>query len=87
MSSSRASGCSITDDLTSKELAAIEERLVRHNMAETGGRFDDPGVAFNVIAANPDGVVVGGINVSTKLNVIFLEVFWVNDAFRDHGLG
>jgi GNAT superfamily N-acetyltransferase len=73
--------------MTSEELAAIQERLDRHNMAETGGRSDDPGVAFNVTVANPDGAVVGGINVSTKLNVMFLEVFWVDDAFRDRGLG
>ncbi|MFH1329384.1 MAG: GNAT family N-acetyltransferase [Actinomycetota bacterium] len=79
--------CSISDDLTKDELSSIEERLDAHNQTQTGGRFHDPGVEFNVTVEGHNGEVVGGINASTKLGVMFLEVLWVADAYRERGLG
>jgi GNAT superfamily N-acetyltransferase len=84
-------GLTISDSPTKEEIACIQAGLRKFNLNETNGRFDypgeeDPGLAFDLAVKDSAGEVVGGINVSSILGVMWLEVLWVADAHRGRGL-
>jgi len=81
----------IVDAPTEQELTLIEAGLNEHNLARTGGAFhfpgnEEPGLAFDLAVKGPDGTIVGGINVSSILGVMWLEVLWVAEEHRRRGL-
>ncbi|MDD5220518.1 MAG: GNAT family N-acetyltransferase [Candidatus Bipolaricaulis sp.] len=77
---------------TKEENAFVEAQWAQYNLAATGGRFsypgtEDPGLAFDLAIRGPSGEIVGGINVSSVLGVMWLEMLYVFDEFRRRGLG
>jgi len=81
----------ISDSPTKDEIALIRRKLEEHNQEHTGGRFhfpgdEEPGLAFDLALKSPEGAIVGGINVSSILGVMWLEVLWVAEEHRRRGL-
>lgn len=86
-----ADGITLIADPQDDEMAVVRDGLRMHNLAKTSGKFDfpgteDPGLAFDLAITGPDGVVVGGLNVSSILGVMWLEVLWVAEVHRGRGL-
>jgi len=78
-------------EATKEEKDFVEAQLARYNQEATGGRFnypgkDDPGLAFDLVVKGRDGLVAGGVSVSSVLGVMWLEVLYVADEFRRRGL-
>ena len=85
--SAHAERLRICDQPTKEEIAFIGERLHEHDLEETHGKIDAPGLEFELAMKDPEGCVVGGISVSSLLGAMFLEVLWVVDEHRRRGLG
>ena len=81
----------ISDSPTKDEIALIKTKLEEHNQLETGGRIhspgtEEPGLAFDLAVKDPTGDVVSGVNVSSILGVMWLEVLWTDKAHRGRGI-
>jgi len=81
----------IVDDPTAEEIALVQTRLDEHNLSRTNGTYhfpgsEEPGLAFDLALRAPTGEVIGGINVSSILGVMWLEVLWVAVEHRRRGL-
>jgi GNAT superfamily N-acetyltransferase len=90
-SAARSDRFAISADPTREEIAVIRRRLEEYNLERTGGRYhfpgdEDPGLVFDLAVKDPTGNVVGGINVSSILGVMWLEVLWVAEEHRRRGL-
>jgi len=77
---------------TKEEKDLVAARLAQYNLDVTHGRFnypgtEDPGLAFDLAIRGPSGEIVGGVNVSSVLGVMWLEMLYVFDEFRRRGLG
>jgi GNAT superfamily N-acetyltransferase len=82
---------SICMEPTKEERAFVEAQFAQYNLGATGGRFnypgtEDPGLAFDLAIRGPSGGIVGGVSVSSVLGVMWLEVLWVAEELRRHGL-
>jgi len=76
---------------TREEKDLVAAQVAGFNLDATDGRFnypgkDDPGLAFSLAIRSPRGEIVGGVNVSSVLGVMWLEVLWVAEEYRRHGL-
>lgn len=74
------------------ELEFIGVQLDRDNARATGGRMhfpgaEEPGLGVRLVVKDPEGAVVGGIETSSVLGVMWLEVLWVADEARRRGIG
>jgi len=81
----------ICDTPTKEESTLLSLRLEEYNQHETNGRIhfpgtQEPGLSFDLAVRGPDGSVVGGINVSSVLGVMWLEVLWTSEAYRGRGI-
>jgi len=81
----------VADDPTEEEIALVRTKLDEHNLAQTNGAYhfpgsEEPGLAFDLAVRGPEGAIVGGINVSSLLGVMWLEVLWVAEEHRRRGL-
>ncbi len=76
---------------TKEEKDFVVAQFAQSNLDATHGRFsypgtEDPGLAFDLAIRGPSGEIVGGVNVSSVLGVMWLEVLWVAEEYRRHGL-
>ncbi len=71
---------------TENEIAFIKAQLTAYNHQQTAGKIDFPGFECELAMRSASGDIVGGINVSSVLGVMFLEVLWVAGEYRKHGL-
>jgi len=81
----------VTTDPTEAEIERLSGRLDRFNRSATDDRIhfpgtEEPGLTLDLAVRAPDGHIVGGINVSSVLGVMWLEVLWVHSAHRGRGL-
>ncbi len=81
----------ICDTPTGDEAAVLSSRFEEYNQCETNGRMhfpgtQEPGLAFDLAVRGPDGSVVGGLNVSSLLGVMWLEVLWTSMPHRGRGI-
>jgi len=81
----------IYDTPTNDEATVLSSRLEEYNQCETNGRMhfpgtQEPGLAFDLAVRGPDGAVAGGLNVSSLLGVMWLEVLWTSEAHRGRGI-
>ena len=81
----------ISDRPTEGEIVQIQAELDAFNRLATGTRYHFPGVkapglTFDLAVRGPSGSIVGGINVSSILGVMWLEVLWVHEAHRGRGI-
>jgi len=81
----------ISNSPTPEEITRIREEVDRFNQVATDGRFyfpgtEDSGLAFDLAVRDPSGTIVGGINVSSILGVMWLEVLWIAEPYRRRGL-
>lgn len=81
----------ICDTPTQEESRLLSLRFEEYNQHETKGRMhfpgtQEPGFSFDLAVRGPDGSVVGGVNVSSVLGVMWLEVLWTSEAFRGRGI-
>jgi GNAT superfamily N-acetyltransferase len=75
----------LTDAPDAAATAAIESGLGRYN-AEQAGYSDARPLA--VVVSDPDTrEVVGGLLGRTSLGLLFVDIFFLPDALRGHGLG
>jgi len=81
----------ICDSPTEEEISLLSLRIEEYNQHETDGRIhfpgtQEPGLSFDLAVRGPDGGVVGGVNVSSVLGVMWLEVLWTSEAYRGRGI-
>jgi len=81
----------IDDKPTDDEIAFVRTKLDEHNQVQTNRRFHfpgdtEPGLVFDLAVKDPDEVIVGGINVSSILGVMWLEVLWTAEVHRGRGI-
>jgi GNAT superfamily N-acetyltransferase len=91
MHNSRLEDLAIVSRPTPEEMAFVAAKLTEHNQTATGGRFgfpgeDESGLAFDLAVKDRDGLIAGGVSVSSVLGVMWLEVLYVADEFRRRGL-
>lgn len=82
---------SLCMEATKEERDFVEAQFAQYNQEAAGGRFNYPGegdlgLAFDLAVRGPRGDIVGGVNVSSVLGVMWLEVLYVADDFRRRGL-
>jgi GNAT superfamily N-acetyltransferase len=87
MSHDPASPFVISNSPTKEEIQRTENLVESYNREQTKGAYDQPGIEISVVAKDPEGTVVGGVNASTMLRVMHLEVLWVADEYRKFGYG
>lgn len=83
----QANQLTISDTPTEREANLIRERLDETCRIQTNGEYDEPGIEINLVLRDPQGTVVGGVNASTMLRVMHLEVLWVAEEYRRLGHG
>jgi len=71
---------------TKEEIDLVQNKLHEFNLKHTNSQYDQPGIEINQIIKDPQGKVIGGVNASTLLRVMHLEVLWVADDYRKFGL-
>jgi len=72
---------------TEEEVKLIQKGLKDYDMEQTHGELDNPGIEINLVLKDGKGNVVGGLNASTMVRVMHLEVFWVAEEYRKLGYG
>jgi GNAT superfamily N-acetyltransferase len=77
----------IEQNVSVDEINQIRDRLNAYNQVQSKGRFNQPGIEINLALKNAAGEVIGGIIVSTMLQVMHLEVLWVAEEHRRKGYG
>jgi GNAT superfamily N-acetyltransferase len=77
----------VSDTSTEKEVNLIRERLEDYSREQTHGEYDEPGIEISLVLKDLEGHIVGGINASTMLRVMHLEVLWVAEEHRKRGYG
>jgi len=77
----------ISDTPTNEEIRLVEKALGDYNFEHTLGDFIQPGIEISLVLKNSAKTVVGGVIASTVYHVMFLEVLWVDDAYRKLGYG
>ena len=77
----------LSDTPTREEIDVIQKGLEDFNREQTDGEFDNPGIEINLVLRDSEGNVVGGLNASTMIRVMHLEVLWVAEAYRKLGYG
>jgi len=91
MSSNALDRLAICDTPTKEESSLLSLRIEECNQHATAGRIhfpgtQEPGLSFDLAVRGPDGSVVGGVNVSSVLGVMWLEVLWTSEAYRGRGI-
>ena len=76
----------VRDDLSEDEVKTLQKKLESSLKEETDGELDIPDDT-HLVLRDHDGNIVGGVITSAKIRVMFLEVLWVDDAYRDLGYG
>jgi len=76
----------IRDDLSEDEVKAIHKKLESSLNEETDVEMDIPD-DIHLVLKDHDGNIVGGVITSAKIRVMFLEVLWVDEAYRGLGYG
>jgi len=91
MSSNSLGRLTICDTPTKEESSLLSLRIEECNQHATAGRIhfpgtQEPGLSFDLAVRGPDGSVVGGVNVSSVLGVMWLEVLWTSEMYRRRGI-
>jgi len=91
MSSSSLDRLTICDTPTKEEISHLSLRIEECNQHATEGKIhfpgtQEPGFSFDLAVRGPDGSVVGGVNVSSVLGVMWLEVLWTSEEYRRRGI-
>jgi ribosomal protein S18 acetylase RimI-like enzyme len=76
-----------SDSPTQEEANLIQKGLEDYNREQTQGEFDNPGIEIDLVLKDAEGNVVGGLNASTMVRVMHLEVLWVAEEYRKLGYG
>lgn len=75
----------ISDDPTEEQASFIKNSLETYNREQTNGEIDNPGIEINLALKDAEGEVLGGLNASTMIRVMHLEVLWVAEKHRKCG--
>jgi len=91
MSPNEPDPLTISDTPTKEESRLLSLRFDEYNQHETNGRMhfpgtQEPGFSFDLAVRGPDGYIVGGVNVSSVLGVMWLEVLWTAEVCRGQGI-
>ena len=81
----------IAQDATPEEVTQIADELEAYGQEKTGGRLNfpgekDPGFGFSIAVVDAEGEVAGGLNVSSFLGFMWLELLWTSEAHRRRGI-
>ena len=60
--------------------------LLQYNMEKTGGKLREPDFDICYVARDGSGGVVGGVQGSTYLHALEVDVLWTHEAYRGQGL-
>ncbi len=60
--------------------------LLKYNMEKTNGKLKKPDMEIRRVARDENGHIVGGVQGSTYLSSLEVEVLWVSESYRGQGL-
>ena len=66
------------------EIAFVREALDRFNKHTVG---DDCHSPLNIVEYDGDGNVIGGISGGTYWGWLYIDILWVDESHRKHGIG
>ncbi|MCM3128912.1 MULTISPECIES: GNAT family N-acetyltransferase [unclassified Paenibacillus] len=79
--------CLSTDREAASDYEDICRKLHGYNMRATDGLLKEPGDSIHLYLKNEAKEVVGGIFCETWLYGLYIDVFWIAEAYRSKGLG
>ncbi len=75
-------------EVSGNDVPEVFEALVsgvrQHNFSNMGKEVSKP---LSVVAKDGNGELIGGVSGRTIYNQLLIEVLWVDDGYRDQGLG
>ncbi len=76
------------EESTREDMVFVEERLVEYNESHVPFGPPIPITEINKHIKDENGNIVAGINcIYYSWNCLYIDVLWVQEAYRNHGLG
>ena len=69
---------------TKDEIEYVRESLTRYNQTHVGGDNHTP---LNIVEYDGCGKVIGGIVGGTYWGWMYIDILWVDEAYRKNGIG
>lgn len=60
--------------------------LLRYNIEQTGGKLREPDLEICYAARDENGIIVGGVQGSTYLQSLEVDVLWTRGSHRGQGI-
>ena len=76
---------SFTTNVTSEDLEVLHRGLHSHVVENIGDKYK--GIRIGLVAKDPAGKVIGGLDAYTTIQNMIIEGVWVDEGFRRKGLG
>ncbi|MGF9698493.1 GNAT family N-acetyltransferase [Paenibacillus sp. MABNR03] len=70
-----------------EDYKAICNHLYNYNLRETKGLLKKPGKSINLFLRNKTGKAIGGIFCATYCDTLYIDNFWIDEEYRNHGNG
>ncbi|MBE7684078.1 GNAT family N-acetyltransferase [Paenibacillus sp. P13VS] len=70
-----------------EDYKAICDRLYNYNVRETKGLLNIPGKSIHLFLRDKEGRAVGGIFCATYCETLYIDNFWIDEEYRNHGSG
>ncbi len=74
----------VSHEENSEVFETLVSEVRKFNMSHTGNEKSKP---LSVIASDDSGNLIGGVSGRTIYNQLLIEVLWVSESARGHGLG
>ncbi|NUU77615.1 GNAT family N-acetyltransferase [Paenibacillus xylanilyticus] len=70
-----------------EDYKAVCNHLYNYNLRETKGLLKKPGKSINLFLRNKTGKAIGGIFCATYCDTLYIDNFWIDEEYRNHGNG
>ncbi|RKN76069.1 GNAT family N-acetyltransferase [Paenibacillus ginsengarvi] len=77
----------ITDMGSEEDYSLVGNRLYAYNVRETRGLLKLPGRDINLYLRDAEDRVVGGLFCETWSYSLYIDMFWIDDSYRNQGCG
>ncbi|MFX0123570.1 MAG: GNAT family N-acetyltransferase [Candidatus Hodarchaeota archaeon] len=77
----------ISDTPSDEDMKIVQKGLEDHNRKFPSGGLDIPKPDISLVMKDISGKIIGGVITSMLTGVMHLEVLWVDETYRNRGLG
>ncbi|UHA73636.1 GNAT family N-acetyltransferase [Paenibacillus sp. 481] len=75
------------EEIDEADYDLVCDNLYEYNVQATNGLLEKPGKDINLFLKNEAGTVIGGIFCETFNYCLYIDVFWIEEAYRNKGYG